>query len=68
MVFTGIGWSEAIGMATYIPARIAGVAQRKGRIAPGADADLIALDSHGCVQCTWVRGFLAYQCEHCPDK
>lgn len=61
MTFTGLGWSEAIGMATHVPARIAGVAQRKGRIVPGADADLIALDTAGVVQRTWVRGFLAYQ-------
>lgn len=58
--FTGLGWSEAIGMATHIPARIASVALRKGRVAPGADADLVALDNNGFVQRTWVRGLLAY--------
>ena len=61
VTFTGLGWSEAIGMATQVPARIAGVAQRKGTIASGADADLIALDANGVVQRTWVRGLLAYQ-------
>jgi N-acetylglucosamine-6-phosphate deacetylase len=54
-------WSEAISMATLVPATIAGVAQHKGRIAPGVDADLLALDEHGCVQRTWVRGLLSYQ-------
>ncbi|HVB20863.1 MAG TPA: hypothetical protein VNG51_02840 [Ktedonobacteraceae bacterium] len=34
---------------------------RKGRIAPGADADLLALDDKGFVKRTWVRGQLAYQ-------
>ena len=58
--FTGISWSEAISMASQVPARIAGVAQHKGRIVPGADADLIALDEHGVVQRTWVRGSLVY--------
>ncbi|GAC1346511.1 MAG: N-acetylglucosamine-6-phosphate deacetylase [Ktedonobacteraceae bacterium] len=62
--FTGLGWSEAIGMATHIPARIASVALRKGRVAPGADADLVALDNNGFVQRTWVRGLLAYSGVH----
>jgi N-acetylglucosamine-6-phosphate deacetylase len=61
VAFSGCGWSEAICMATDTPARIAGVAPRKGSIAPGADADLLALDAHGYVQQTWVRGRLAYQ-------
>lgn len=61
--FAGISWSEAIAMATQVPARITGMDLRKGRIAPGADADLIALDSRGCVRRTWVRGLLAYQGE-----
>jgi N-acetylglucosamine-6-phosphate deacetylase len=60
VTFTGLGWSEAISMATHVPARIAGIEQRKGRVAPGADADLVALDSQGLVQCTWVRGRLAF--------
>ncbi len=54
--FTGLGWSEAISMATHVPARIAGISHRKGRIAPGFDADLLALDEHGFVQHVWVRG------------
>jgi len=58
VTFTGLGWSEAIGMATHNPARIAGVALRKGRVAPGSDADLVALDNEGFVQRTWVRGSL----------
>ncbi len=56
VAFTTISWSEAIAMATSVPARITGIADRKGKIAPGADADLIALDSEGFVQGTWVRG------------
>ena len=61
VAFTGCGWSEAICMATDTPARIGGVASRKGRIIPGADADLVALDVLGYVQHTWVRGCPAYQ-------
>jgi N-acetylglucosamine-6-phosphate deacetylase len=63
VAFTAIGWSKAIAMATQVPARIAGVELRKGRIAPGADADLLALDDQGFVHRTWVRGLLAYQRE-----
>jgi N-acetylglucosamine-6-phosphate deacetylase len=61
VAFAGCEWSEAIAMATRVPATIAGVAPRKGRIVPGADADLVALDEQGVVQRTWVRGHLAYQ-------
>ena len=68
VAFTGIGWSEAICMATHIPARIAGVALRKGRVAPGADADLVALDKQGFVQRTWIRGLLAYRGTPGKDK
>ncbi len=63
VAFSGIGWSEAIAMASQIPARIGGVDGCKGSIAPGMDADLIALDSEGYVRRTWVRGMLSYQGE-----
>jgi N-acetylglucosamine-6-phosphate deacetylase len=46
-------------MATLTPAIIGGVADRKGRIAPGMDADLVALDDAGVVQRVWTRGRLA---------
>jgi N-acetylglucosamine-6-phosphate deacetylase len=48
-------------MATLTPARIAGVADRKGQIVPGADADVLALDDAGVVRRAWTRGRLAYQ-------
>ncbi len=59
-LFSGLDWSEAITMATLTPATIAGLEMRKGRIAPGADADLVALDDSGFVQCTWTGGHLVY--------
>ena len=61
VTMAGSGWSEAICMATLTPARIAGIARRKGSIVPGADADLVALDGHGFVQRSWTRGMLAYK-------
>ncbi|MHB8600630.1 MAG: N-acetylglucosamine-6-phosphate deacetylase [Ktedonobacteraceae bacterium] len=60
VTFAGLKWSEAIRMATHTPARIAGMATRKGGIVPGMDADLVALDDKGFVQYTWTRGYLAY--------
>lgn len=66
VAFTEQGWSEAISMATAIPARIAGIDTRKGSVVPGGEADLIALDDQGFVQRTWVRGLLAYQ--HTSDR
>jgi len=60
-IFAGLGWSEAIAMATHVPARIAGVVAHKGKVVPGADADLIALNTQGVVQRTWIRGSLVYQ-------
>jgi len=40
----GVALRDAIEMATLTPARILGIETRKGRIAPGADADLVFLD------------------------
>jgi N-acetylglucosamine-6-phosphate deacetylase len=57
----GLSWSDAIRMATSTPARIIGVADHKGRVVPGADADLVALDNQGFVQRTWTCGSLTYQ-------
>jgi N-acetylglucosamine-6-phosphate deacetylase len=56
----GLSWSDAIRMATLTPATIVGIADRKGRIAPGMDADLVALDGQGHVHHTWVRGRLVW--------
>jgi N-acetylglucosamine-6-phosphate deacetylase len=60
VALAGMDWSGAIRMATLTPATIGGVADRKGRIAPGVDADLLALDDEGVVQRVWTRGYLAY--------
>jgi N-acetylglucosamine-6-phosphate deacetylase len=60
VTLVGVGWSDAIRMATLTPASIAGVADRKGCIQPGADADLVALNEQGVIQRVWTRGHLAY--------
>ncbi len=61
VAFTGVSWAEAIRMASRTPAEITGVAERKGRVAPGMDADLIALDERGFVRRAWMRGRPVYR-------
>ena len=53
--------AEGISMASGTPARALGVGDRKGAIAPGNDADIVALDDELNVVATWVGGALVYQ-------
>ncbi|KAF8511984.1 Metallo-dependent hydrolase [Gautieria morchelliformis] len=54
--FTGCSLGEAIKCATYNPAACLNIANRKGTLRPGADADLVLLDTAGFVKATWVQG------------
>ncbi|MCY0886155.1 MAG: N-acetylglucosamine-6-phosphate deacetylase [Firmicutes bacterium] len=63
VALTGVGWADAIRMVTLTPAKIAGMWGRKGQLARGMDADLVALDAEGHVQQVWVRGQVAYRRE-----
>ncbi|HEU4782488.1 MAG TPA: N-acetylglucosamine-6-phosphate deacetylase [Ktedonobacterales bacterium] len=63
-----VAWATAIEMATLTPARIAGIDARKGRLAPGYDADIVALDVDGRVLRAWTRGTLAYSREHAIES
>ena len=56
MKFAAIGVEVAVLMATANPARVAGVAGRKGILAAGADADIVVLTREGEVVKTIVRG------------
>jgi N-acetylglucosamine-6-phosphate deacetylase len=59
---------DAVRMATETPAEILGL-PGKGRIAPGADADLVVLKPDGSVQKTIVAGTTVYGCgEDEPSK
>lgn len=51
---------EAIAAVTHTPARLLGLA-RKGRIAPGYDADLVLLDAALAVQLTAVAGDILFK-------
>jgi N-acetylglucosamine-6-phosphate deacetylase len=45
-----------VPLATEVPARILGIADRKGKIAPGYDADLVVLSDRLAVERVIVRG------------
>ncbi len=52
--------SEAFRMAASTPAAALGLGRRKGRIARGYDADLVALDADLTPVMTWVMGQLVF--------
>jgi N-acetylglucosamine-6-phosphate deacetylase len=58
--FTGCSLAEALTMATATPARVLGL-DRKGRIAPGCDADLVILDMSLQVERTIIAGKSVYE-------
>ena len=47
---------EAVAMLTANPARLLGLADRKGGLRPGMDADLILFDGEVSMQTVWVGG------------
>ena len=58
--FLGIDLEAAIRMATRTPAEVLGL-DRIGRIAPGAEADLVLLGPDGVVEETLVAGETVYR-------
>ncbi|MEP7336516.1 MAG: N-acetylglucosamine-6-phosphate deacetylase [Acidobacteriota bacterium] len=61
MNFTGMGLIDAAHTASLAPARVCGVADRKGSIEIGKDADLVMLNSDFSVSRTIRAGQLVYQ-------
>ena len=59
----GLRLRDSLHMATLTPARIAGVASRKGSLEAGKDADVIVIDGQGQVQLTMARGQVVYRAE-----
>lgn len=55
----GIPLEDAVRMASEISARILSLSE-KGRLAPGADADLVVLDAEGKVEETIMAGETMY--------
>ncbi|BAS27911.1 N-acetylglucosamine-6-phosphate deacetylase [Limnochorda pilosa] len=58
---TGCRLEDAVQMAAFNPARLMGVADRKGSLEPGKDADMIALGPHLEVDMAVVRGRIVFQ-------
>jgi N-acetylglucosamine-6-phosphate deacetylase len=61
IAFSGCSLAEAIRMATLVPAQIAGVADRKGSLEPGKDADLVLLRPDFTVAATMIEGRMVYE-------
>ena len=58
---TGCSLADAITMASLNPARAIGVADRKGSLEVGKDADLLVIDEQVRVYLTMVRGRVVYR-------
>lgn len=58
---SGMGLAAALTMATRTPAQALNMGERKGRIAPGYDADLVALEEDLTVALTMVAGEVVYR-------
>jgi len=57
----GVTLPEAIRMMTATPAAILGLADSKGTLAPGKDADLVIFDEEIKVHATIIKGELVYE-------
>src|ERR671915_472963 len=60
LAFTGCTVPEAARMASTTPARLVGAGRRKGRLAPGYDADLTVLAPDLSVEAVWRGGKRVY--------
>lgn len=56
MAQTGANESEASQMSSATPAAFLGLGEKLGAIAPGLQADLVALDQRGRVSASWIAG------------
>lgn len=64
MAFTGLDFQSVVRMATSVPAQAMRIADQKGFIRPGADADLTIFDAQHQVAATMVRGKMVYEKVH----
>ncbi len=58
---TGCGLAAALEMASLSPARALGLDDRKGRLAPGFDADVVVLDADLTVRATLAGGAVVHR-------
>jgi len=61
VAFTQCPLDVAVRTATLNPARVLGLQEKKGAIAPGKDADLVLLDDDHSVQMTLVGGEIVFR-------
>ena len=61
VVFTGMSLVHVAYMAALMPAKRCGVAERKGSLEVGKDADLAILNADYSVAATIVNGMVAYE-------
>jgi N-acetylglucosamine-6-phosphate deacetylase len=64
MQFAGVSLVEAVRMASLVPARVAGCADRKGSLEAGKNADVTLLDPEFRCVATWVAGRLVFGLPH----
>lgn len=56
-----IGLPQAVSLVSTNPAKVIGLGNRKGKLHPGYDADLVVLDHQLNVVQTWIGGKLYYE-------
>ncbi|HLZ58327.1 MAG TPA: N-acetylglucosamine-6-phosphate deacetylase [Ktedonosporobacter sp.] len=66
--WTGVSLAEAVGMLSYNPAKAARVADRKGLLKCGYDADLLLFDQDLQLQATICRGKVAHASEAWSER
>jgi N-acetylglucosamine-6-phosphate deacetylase len=59
----GLNLRDSVRMATSTPATIVGVADRKGSLEVGKDADIVLMDANAEVKLTLARGQVVYRAE-----
>ena len=63
----GVSLTDAVRMITKTPAEIMNIADRKGSLAVGKDADIVIFDENIFVQTTMVKGKIIYQSAICSS-
>ena len=66
--FTKCGVARSCQAASLHPAELLGIADRKGAIRKGLDADLVLLDDDLNAVCTIIRGKIAWVASDAPDS
>ena len=61
ILMAGVSLPDAIKMMTATPARILGVADKKGELVAGKDADIVIFDSNINIAMTMIKGRTVYK-------